>query len=275
MTPENNYKEIFFEYQKNVFQVENDLKFWQNFLNLSIERFKVDNPENRAIIISIFSVFNINHNKVSYLYANSASPFSIEVKDLNSHCDNFFIWIMNLSIVSVYNSVELLLLQSIHEKYFSMVINPIKGKKEANQVVLEIKKFFIKSSQEHTSKNNRHLIAFLKVKLPAFELFLKENVYDHKSNWEQFYEFFSVLRNVITHQGMLISPNTRNNLNSTAGDLFNCFFEQPQNPKNTEILKAKDVESFLHFVRQVNDFALNSLKFIANQQDFSFINLRK
>ena len=74
---------------------------------------------------------------------------------------------------------------------------------------------------------------------------------------------------------MIISHDNRNSLNSVAKDIFNHYFVQPIDTKDAEILKPKDEQYFLNFVRQVNDFAANTIKFIADENDFVFIGLHK
>jgi hypothetical protein len=93
--------------------------------------------------------------------------------------------------------------------------------------------------------------------------------------WDEFYEFFSILRNVITHHAMIITPDIRNNLNSVAKDAFNHYFIQPSNTTDIDILKSKDEHHFLYFVSHVNDFVANAVKFIAGETNFAFIGLHK
>lgn len=242
----------------------------------SITEYKVKNPENRWINQSGFSLFNIKIDGSKTWLHLSPQTSSIEIKDLDIHSDNFFIWVMNLSLIRIYNSVELLLLQSIQNKYFPNLKPITNNRKEINKTTAEIKNFLKLNNQPVDTTNNRYLIEFLKLKSQDFSKFLQKKVNkDWKNTWSEFFELFSILRNIVTHQAMIISHDNRNSLNSVAKDIFNHYFVQPIDTKDAEILKPKDEQYFLNFVRQVNDFAANTIKFIADENDFVFIGLHK
>ncbi len=275
MTHQTTYKDYFNEYIKSVSQIEIDIRFWKHFLTMSIEKYKTENPINRWISQSGFSLYNIPADGQNVWLHSSNETFSIEIDDLTSHNNNFFVWIMNLSLIRTYNAVELLLLQTIRHKYFPTLADPIKGKKETNKVIEQIKIYLKNNGQTVDTKNNRYLLLFLTLNSTDIEKFydLSVNSVNWKTNWTNFYELFSILRNVITHHGMLISQSIRNELNSIAGDIFIHYFEQPTNRKSTEILKAKDEQYFLNFINHINDFAGNTVKFIGGQNDLQFIGL--
>jgi hypothetical protein len=276
MTRPDNYRYFFDNYLKSAFQTEIDLRFWKHFLSESIEKYKSENPENRWISESGFSLFNIQPNGLNTWLHVSQETSSIEIKDLKGHSDNFFIWIMNLAIIRIYNSVELLLLQSIQYKYFPNLQNPNKSKKEANKLIAEIKNSLNTSGEIVETTNNKYLILFLKTKSKNYEDFLKVKINeDWQINWNEFYEFFSILRNIIAHHGMIVTQDVRNNLNSFAGDAFRHYFEQPINKKSIEILKPNSEHLFLNFVGHINDFAANSIKFLADETNFEFIGLKE
>lgn len=272
------YKVFFDNYRESVSKTEIDLRFWKHFLSMSIEKYQLENPENRRINQSGFSLYNIEPVGMHQWLHISPETFEIEIKDLEEHRDNFFTWIMNLSIIRIYNSVELLLLQSIQHKYFQNLEDPSKGKKQTNKIISEVKKYLTTNNLSIDSTNNRYLILFLKSMCRNFETFLqiKTNPTPNwKTNWNEFYEFVSTLRNVITHHAMIVTPSIRNNLNSIAGDVFTHYFESPINNSESEILKPKDGDIFLNFIHQINDFVANSVKFIADEPDFKFIGLYK
>jgi hypothetical protein len=101
---------------------------------------------------------------------------------------------------------------------------------------------------------------------------LKVNV-QRAIKWEGLYEFFSILRNVITHHAMIITPDIRNQINSIAKDIFRDYFIQPTNQTEIFILKVKNENDFLYFISHVNNFIANTLKFIVDESDFKFIGL--
>lgn len=275
MTNQTTYKNYFDEYIKSVSQIEIDIRFWKHFLTMAIEKYKSENLVNRWISQSGFSLYNIPADGKNVWLHSSNETFSIEIDDLTIHSNNFFVWIMNLSLIRMYNAVELLLLQAIRHKYFTTLADPINGKKETNKVIEQIKEYLKNNGQEVDTKNNRYIILFLKLNSNDIDDFYGNSVnsVNWKTNWINFYELFSILRNVITHHGMLISQSIRNEVNSIAGDIFIHYFEQPVNRKSTEILKPKDEQYFLNFINHINDFAGNTVKFIAGQSDLKFIGL--
>ena len=275
MTNQTTYKSYFDEYIKSVSQIEIDIRFWKHFLGMSIDKYKIENPINRWISQSGFSLYNISFiGKDTWLHSSNET-FTIEIDDLTTHSTNFFVWIMNLSLIRMYNAVEFLLLQSIRHKYFPTLADPIKGKKETNKVIEEIKNYLKSNNQQVDTKNNRYIILFLKLNSPELNSFYdtRVNSVNWETNWINFYELFSILRNVITHHGMLISQSIRNEVSSIAGDMFIHYFDQPINKKDTEILKPKDEHYFLNFINHINDFSGNTIKFIAGQTDLKFIGL--
>lgn len=276
MKQEINYRTYFDEYKKSVFQIEVDLRFWTHFLTISIDKYKLENPKNRWISQSGFGLFNIPANGLNGWLHSSKEVSSIEIKDLNEHSKKFFIWVMNLSIIRIYDSVETLLLQSIQNKFFPLLENPIKGKKETNKIIEEIKYNLKASGHTVDTKNNRHIISFLKKNSPECKSFLNLPIkIEWETNWETFYELFSVLRNIITHHGMMVSLNARNNLNSIASDVFIHYFDQPINKRETEILAPKDEQYFINFLNDINNLSANLVKFVADENDFIFIGLYK
>ena len=276
MTQQESYKSYFNEYLKTAFQIDVDLRFWKHFLSTSIQNYKLENPENRWINETGFSLYNIQPDGLNTWLHVSKETSSIEIKDLETHSDNFFTWIMNLSIIRIYNAAELFLLQSIQLKYFPSLHPVNNNKKNANKIIAEIRNYFSANGQSFDTTNNRYLIEFLKDKSSDFSSFLQLKVnMDWTTKWDEFYEFFSILRNVITHHAMIITPAIRNNLNSIAKDAFNHYFIQPSNTTDIDILKSKDEHHFLYFVSHVNVFVGNAVKFIAEETNFSFIGLDK
>lgn len=238
--------------------------------------YKLENPENRWINDAGFSLYNLQSDGLNTWLHLSHQTSLIEIKDLEKHSDNFFTWIMNLSIIRIYNAAELFLLQAIQLKYYPFLQPLNNNKKNANKVIAEIKSYFVSNGKPFDTTNNRYLIEFIKAKSSEFTNFLRLKInVDWTTNWNGFYEFFSILRNVITHYAMIITPDIRNNLNSVAKDAFNHYFIQPVNTPDTDILKAKDEHHFLYFVSHVNDFVTNTVKFIAEETSLSFIGLHK
>jgi hypothetical protein len=274
MTEHLTYKTHFDEYLKSSFQFEVDLRFWKHFLSTSIKNYQLENPENRWINEAGFSLYNLRPDGQNTWLHVSNDTSTIEIKDLDKHSHDFFIWVMNLSIVRIYNAAELLLLNTIQLKYFP-TLKPIdNNKKNINKIIAEIKNHLVAASKPVDTTNNRYIIEFLKSQSSDFEsfLYLKVNI-DWTTKWGGFYEFFSILRNIITHHAMTITPDIRNNINSVAKDAFKHYFIQPSVTTDVDVLKAKNEHDFLFFISHVNDFVANTIKFIAEETDFKFIGL--
>lgn len=270
------FKTHFDEYQKTAFQLEVDLNFWKYFLSTSIENYQLENSEKGWIHEAGFSLYNLQPDGQNTWLHVSNDTSTIEVKDLEKHSDDFFSWVMNLSIVRIYNAAELLLLKAIQSKYFPSLKPIDNNKKNVNKIIAEIKSRLISAEQSFDTTNNRYIIEFLKIQSSDFERFLqlKVNV-DWSTTWNGFYEFFSILRNIVTHHAMIITPDVRNNINSVAKDAFNYYYIQPSKTTDVAILKAKNEHGFLFFISHINDFVANTVRFIAGETDFKFIGLYK
>jgi hypothetical protein len=171
MVQHSKYKSYFDEYLKSAFQLEVDLRCWKHFLSISIKNYQIENPENRWINEAIFSLYNLHPDgQDSWLHISEQSS-TIEIKDLETHSENFFAWVMNLTIIRIYNAVELLLVQAIREKYFPN-LNPIgNNKKNVNKVIAEIKKYLLAAGKSIDTTNNRYLIEFLKANQQSLKSF--------------------------------------------------------------------------------------------------------
>ena len=271
---DNLFKKSFTEYSKSVFKIENDLKFWRNFLTHSIEKYEIDNEYNREVFSAIFTIYNrpLEHNN-TWLYT-SELDHKIEIIDLKSFNDNFFDWIMSLSLVSVYNSVELLLLQIIRIRTFPTLKDPSLGRDEKNKLIQEIGNYLVTNDLKVIKKNNLFLLDFIKSECPNYSNFLKLKLNnDWDVNWESFYFFISTLRNIITHQGNVTTGNV-NLLKSISKELFDTYFILFHFNGNS-ILKPKDESSFFNFLSLINDFSGNTTKYIADEIDLRFIGFRR
>lgn len=162
MTRQPNYKYFFDGYVLRIKQIEIDLQFWTNFLSLAIKDYKSHITENRKMYESIVAFYNIsNDGEPGRLVISQHKTFSIKSNDLQDHCNDFFSWIMNLSLIRAYNSLEILLLQCIQSKYFPLLANPIRGRKQANKVIQAIKAALEEKIIASDSTNNRYLPSYI------------------------------------------------------------------------------------------------------------------
>lgn len=270
----NHYRTIFDEYVKTVFQLEVDLRFWKRFIDTSIDKYQVDSPENRWIHEAGFAIYNIPLGGGTWLHTSKDTK-TIEIDDLPKNNIDFFTWIMNLSMVRVYNSLEVLLVRAIRVRFYPQLDDPGKGRREINKVHEAVRNDLKTAGLPTDIKNQRHLIAFLSCKSPEMGSFLQVSVnpVNWKTSWKNYFEWISILRNIIAHQEMMVTPDVRNDMNSIAGDMLSHYFKAPVNRKSSELLQPFDIHSFLNFLSHVNDFSANTLKFIAGEASMDFIGL--
>ena len=153
------------------------------------------------------------HNSDDGYLKSYETPFELHTKDLEIHRKFFFFWVMNLSILKSYNALELFILQVIQLSYFPTLQNPINGKKQADEVQKQIKNYLLNNNLQYDTKNNRHIIQFLKYQSAQCCSFLDHRMrIDLKTNWENFFELFSILRNIIAHQGIILNSDIHNEI---------------------------------------------------------------
>lgn len=270
----NKYKIIFDDYVSTVFTIETDIRFWKHFLDAAIEKYQKENPEDRWINQAGFSIYNYTHQQNMWLHS-SEQVKEIYIANLGDHSKEMFVWIMNLSLVRVYNAVELLLLRAIQHHYFTDLEDPIKGRKEANKVKFAIKQTLKSANLNVDTTNERYLIDFISANSPTMAAFLKApvNQTNWKVTWRNYFELFAILRNIVTHQSMMLTVNVVNGIKAIAGDIFNHYFYFDINKNDPEILTPCSSDYFLNFIHHMNDFSGNTLKFVAGESDLEFIGM--
>lgn len=263
----NNYKAL-------IFKVDNDLRFWKSFLNLSIKNYQNQDSKPEEIYSAIFSVYDIDSNSNKGYLKCHKEVLSIKTVNLEDHRKMFFSWILNLSILKGYTALETFLLQAIWLKYFPALSNPTSKKQNADKIQKEIKNYLTSSDLNYDTKNNRHLIEFLRNKSQEFSVFIQKSIrVDLNTTWEDYFELISILRNIIAHQGTIVSNDTHNKIKTKAKDIFERHFSIVMDLSNDKHLTPKE-EDFNNFMSLMNDFSVNTVKFIWNEKDFKFLNLR-
>ncbi len=261
--------EAFEKYRQDIFALQNDIQWWRSFLTISIDDFIKNNSNNKVLYESIFTVYDINPNSNSGYLKDHELSFSYSTNELHDKKNNFFNWIINLAVVKAYNSVEILLLESINIKYFPEKKINFNNKKAPGQINSEIKKYLQDNSFTINSSNNQHIIDFIKGNSQNFLRFTEQITRDEsKTTWDNFFIMFSILRNVITHNGMIISQDTKNQIQSLAGDFFKSYFKL--SPIAT-LIPIQD--QFINFLVFVNDFTINTVKFIFEEKNLEFLKL--
>ena len=176
--------------------------------------------------------------------------------------------------MKAYNAMEILLLQAIQLECYPTQKDPLLGKKPSENINKEIRAFLKSQQYNPDTKNNRHLILFLKEKSPKVNSFLNLLVrIDLKTNWEAFFEMTSILRNIVAHHSMIVTKDAQNEINSIAGNLFYRNFDLVSDELGNSVLQFKSIHQFQTFLDYLNDFSLNTTKFLFDQADLSFIDL--
>lgn len=266
--------DAFENYKGVVFSVQNDFNFWKPFLKMSIDEYQARVIKPNEIYSSVFVSYDISANSMMGQLTLYQSSNSIETKDLESQSKLFFSWITNSAILKCYNALEILLQQTIWLKYFPSMSNPATERRHSRNLDSKVSKYLLANNVSKDSKNNRYLIDFLKSNSANFEMFIDQQVrIDLATTWKQFFEFLSILRNVIAHQGGVVGIDSQNTIKSVAPDIFNRLFSLVEDSVGIRYLKAKD-EGLLTLLNYTNDFAVNSIKFLYNQPNLNFIGLR-
>jgi len=260
-------------YKNTVFAVDADLRFWQSFLKRSIDEYKNKSSRPDEVFSAIFLAYDINPVTNDGLIKTYKKVYSIKTLDLDKHSKDFFVWVMNLSILKTYNALEIFLLQAIHLRYFPTHKNPIANKRAVEQINSEIKSYLTTQNINADTKNNRHIIEFLRQQSSDITSFLKLPIrIDLTTKWENFFGLISILRNVIAHQGTIVSVDTHNEIKSRGKDIFQRHFILPKNENDYMNLRPLD-DKFLDFLFLFNDFAVNSVKLIFNEKDLTIFKM--
>jgi hypothetical protein len=218
----------FENYRDAVWQVGADLHFWQSFLKFSVEEYRGNGSRPEEVYSAGFTAVNIDLTASPGFLKTHSKVMRIKTLDLDERSQDFFVWVMNLSILKIYNSLEVFLLQAIQMTFFPNHKNPIEGKKAVDEINKEIREYLKKQSINQDTKNNRHIIRFLEHKSSEVASFFKMPIrIDLITNWGNFFELISILRNVIAHQGTIINIDTLNDIKSKAKDVFQRHFILP------------------------------------------------
>lgn len=262
-------------YVETVFQVGIDLKFWNSFLKTSVEKFQQENIETRELFSSLFGAYDIDINSNSGFLKIHEKTKSINSDDLEKYREDFFSWVINGGLVKVYIAVELVLIQTIWDMDFSNAQNPALRKKNADLIQRKIRETLKQKSKSDESKNNRHLVEYLSLNSSKYQAFLSKPIrIDLKTTWAEFYELFSILRNIFSHIGSKVDNDILNEIRSKAKDIFERHFTIIEDTQGEKHLFAVQ-DQIGNFLDLINDFTLNTVKIIRNESSFEFLKMKK
>jgi len=264
----------FEKYKTIIFNVDVDLNFWTSFVSTSIVNYQLRTDIADEIYKAGFAVYDWDIPMATgYLKMNPLTR-SIRKIDLNRQRLNFFAWIRNLAVLKSYNALEVFLISTIWITYFPTEKDPTSSKKAADNIQNKIKDQLSMLGLTTDSKNNRHLMEFLKHKVTGYSQYLESPLnIDLTTTWGNYFEMISVLRNIIAHQGTIVNNDTLNEIKSKAKDIFQRHFEVVKDEFKDNHLQPKEIE-FSDFISIVNTFALNSVKFTSSKSDFGFLNMQ-
>lgn len=262
-------KSAFKNYKNTVFNVDTDLHFWESVLINAIEKYKSQPDAN--FFGAIFAAYNIDEFGADGDLQDFKGDITVGTADLEKKKQMFLSWVRNLTTLKLYNALEVFFLQAIWLKYYLHLQNPTFNKKSSDALLREIRNHLTTNSLSTDSKNNKYLIEFLKSKSPQFANFFNQKMrIDLNTSWCEFFELLSILRNIIAHQGTIVSSDSKNEIFSKAKDVFQRHFKLV--PDNDNNLNLEPIgEQYSNFILLINDLALNSVKFIFEQPDFSFM----
>jgi len=259
-------------YKESLFSIDNDLRFWRYFLKSSIDKFpKIGG---RDINTAIFCAYDHQFDKIGGLLKCHEKVYKTKESELEKRRIDFFNWIMNLSILKAYNALEILILQAIQIVYFPNLTDPVAGKKQSDNLQKHIKDYLKNNSVKIDTKNNDHLIQFLRLNSTKLRSFfqLPMNV-DLSTRWIDFFYLISILRNVVAHCGMIIQKDLHNEIKSKAKDIFERHFELILDLNGLPMLCPKD-SIFGDFLNYINSLSVSIYKFVFDENDLSFIELK-
>ncbi len=262
----------FENYKSTVLAVSSDLNFWRSFITFSIKKYQEQPVKPEEIFAAGFAAFNIsNKTGLGFAVGFDRGGISMKTEDLEIHAKNLFSWIMNLSILKIYNVMEIFLLQGIWLKYFPHLNNPTRSKKDNDALINEIRNCLKAAQLPVDAKNNRYLIEFLKLNSPAFKDFAKRGtIWYPDITWAQYFELTSIIRNIVAHKGTHVSSDTLNEMKSKYRSAFEAQYEVVQDGNG-----EKHIRPFENQIGGIfdlmNDFSINAIKFINDEKDFSFL----
>jgi hypothetical protein len=222
---------------------------------------------------ALFAVYNIESKGPDGSLEDFKKTISVSGENAGEKKQLFMAWVMNLTVLKLYTSTEVFLLQAIWLRFYPHLKNPTFNKKAADALHKEIITHLISRGLSTDSTNNRYLLIYLKDQSPEISSFLGQPMrIDLTTTWGIYFELFSILRNIIAHQGTIVSLDAKNDIQSKAKDVFQRHFLLV-NDENRNLHLVPVVEQFDNFLVFVNDFSVNMVKFLFSEEDFRFLDI--
>jgi hypothetical protein len=144
-------------YSGVVFSISNDLIFGQTFLPAAIQAHREKYPQQTRFFESGLYAYNINlSDNKGWLHGLGLSV-EITKDSLEASRERFFMWIRLLSIVRIYNALELLLYGIIETRYLPSATLQQPMRKLKTLILTELKNDGVSTG----TKNNAFLLTYL------------------------------------------------------------------------------------------------------------------
>lgn len=238
---------------------------------------------------SALILHNINTETGKTTDVNGYRTRDINSENIDQISADFNNTLTTLILLKIYNSLEIFLLQAIWIKYYHEEYeNPITSRDASKKIINKIKD----ECNCRETTNNKFLIEYIKLKNSCFEKFLKlkaGNAFTKdKETMEDFFIFFSTIRNAVAHNNSRINNDT---INSFQGGFFNYFFNKSNstsdityyNTTNNEEKVIDIKNNLIQFNFKDNlilkdfeivtfDFITNTVKIIFEEDNLDFLN---
>lgn len=245
-------------YSAVVFSISNDLIFWKTFLPSAIQTYREKYPNQFRLFESGLYAYNIQlDNNAGWLHSFNKS---VEINDdnLDQSRDRFFQWIQLLSIVRIYNALELVLYSIIEIRYPPAIGEFHARKKLKTAILADLKK----EQVAHETKNNQFLLAYLRHRNAKLSQFFSLPVTNLTTSRSEFFEFLSLIRHIIVHNGMLLSRDNHNLLKERFSELMERYFMIEQTTcHESKIVFDETKGGMQNLISVCDDLAYNAIKF--------------
>lgn len=253
-------------YSTVVFAISNDLTFWNTFLPAAIQAHREKYPDQIRFFESGLCAYDISLESNNGWLHTLDHIEAIDNENLDHSRQRFFQWIQVLSIVRIYNALELLLYGIIETCYLGSLGEKMPLKKLKTLVLTELKNAKI----PHDTKNNHFLITYLRQRNSNLGRFFSLPVSNLTTSREEFFEFLSVVRHILVHDEMLVSRNNQNLLKSRFKEFSDLYLQfEPVDRKALKMLFNEKKSGMINLFSQCNDIAYNTLKFAFDLESIS------
>jgi hypothetical protein len=268
--------DAFNQYKNTSIQVQRDVYLTEKFVGNAVDGYLDGTGKPFGFSTVNFGVFDLASDNQSGLLAVDRSVWELTPSNIENTNKKFFDWVATVSIIRLFSSLEVLLQQIVWKAHFeNEMVDPMKEQKNRIKLKRRIVGFLDWKGLPNDSGKNEHLLQFLNYHHSSFEAFSSRLVRtDLGITWLPFLKFLAVVRNIIAHNDMVISNDEINVLKSQSSALFEraFYFEQDESGLNHIRLKH---EQHANFLAHINDFAANTVKFVAGETDLRFLGLFK